>query len=199
MTTVEQLAAEVREQNQLYESGDKDKAFWTAQQKRLQAMYDQGVKQIDMARMVGKSSVWVSTVLAFTPTSASRPTWHRSTHSTKADTAKAVAKAVTDPAHQVEVVREALKSPSPEVVAEIEAAESAGRVGRSPTPDPWESFAKAIRLLRKCHRQVYPGMWREQDEAALARIARDATEQAEFLSSLAEAAQQRVEQASTKV
>jgi hypothetical protein len=164
MTTVEQLAAEVREQNELYERGDKDKAFWTAQQKRLQAMHDQGVKQIDMARMVGKSSVWVSTVLAFTPASASTPTWHRGTHSTKAEIADAVAKAE-----------------------------------RSQTTDPWESFAKAIRLLRKCHRQVYPGMWREQDEAALARIARDATEQAEFLSSLAEAARQRVEQASTKV
>jgi len=60
---VERLAAEVREQNSLYEAGESDTAFWLGQQARLRAMSDAGLSHSAISKKVGKSRDWVSDVL----------------------------------------------------------------------------------------------------------------------------------------
>lgn len=62
-TEVERLAAEVREQNALYEAGDTDKAFWLGQQKRLARMEAAGASRAEIGRLVGKTHPWVKLVL----------------------------------------------------------------------------------------------------------------------------------------
>jgi hypothetical protein len=63
----EQIAAEIREQNELYEAGDTDRAFWLGQQKRLKALQNTEPKltQPQMGKMVGKSHAWVKAVLGW--------------------------------------------------------------------------------------------------------------------------------------
>ena len=62
---VERLVAEVIEQNQLYERGEMDRAFWLGQQQRLREIKDVSPKltQAQIGAMVGKGVRWVQETL----------------------------------------------------------------------------------------------------------------------------------------
>jgi hypothetical protein len=246
--TVEQIAAEVREQNELFENGDKDRAFWIGQANRLKAM--KGAKpelsQRAIGELVGKSEEWVRRVLKWSQAGlGSSPDWGRGSHGTKAEIDQGVTKALEDPARRKQIVREAMSSPEaaeviadaledPDVVQAVQAkvAETPTRMLRhidakteadrrlaqmprpvapptreqvdakvrerqgdlpTPPPDPWGPFWQAIRLLGEVHNRVHPGMWEQAGVNEMnAAIARAADEQAEFLTSLAETARQKV-------
>ena len=62
---VDRLTAEVREQNELYEAGATDRAFWLAQRHRLEAMKEADPKltQTAIGELIGKGKSWVSAVM----------------------------------------------------------------------------------------------------------------------------------------
>lgn len=76
MQEIQRLAAEVREQNELYDAGKVEGAFWLGQQHRLEAIKaaDPKLTQKAIGDLVGKSQRWVADVLKWDP--ASKPTPH---------------------------------------------------------------------------------------------------------------------------
>jgi hypothetical protein len=77
MSRLEELAAEVVEQDRLFEAGEVDQAYWIGQQHRLLAMLGDESKptQVKVAGMIGKSREWVRKVLALGANSNGQPDW----------------------------------------------------------------------------------------------------------------------------
>lgn len=72
------VAAEVREQNKLYEKGETDRAFWLAQQQRLLRIKELEPKltQTQIGELVGKSNQWVSRVFHWNSRAREIPNWN---------------------------------------------------------------------------------------------------------------------------
>ena len=67
MTEVERLAAEVREQNELFEAGEVEGAFWLGQKHRLEQIKatDPSLSQTAIGKLIGKGRDWVRGVLGW--------------------------------------------------------------------------------------------------------------------------------------
>lgn len=87
-----QVAAEIREQNKLFEKGETDKAFWLAQQHRLLRIKELEPKltQTEIGNLVGKSNQWISRVLAWDPRARGLPNWQSGTNKRDEVTSRAL-------------------------------------------------------------------------------------------------------------
>lgn len=110
---VERLAAEIREQNELYDAGDTDRAFWLGQQRRLEQMKveDPTLTNVAIGKLIGKSTTWMSSVLRWDSRARDLPDW--ASGSNKRD--DVVDKALRDPARR----RKAIEDLPDEVRSEV--------------------------------------------------------------------------------
>lgn len=158
-----QVAAEIREQNKLFEKGETDKAFWLAQQQRLLRIkeLEPHLTQKQIGELVGKEHQWVSKVLAWDSLQRESPNW---IGVTKRNYADVTARQLRDPEKRKRALDGLTTDEQVAVAAEVMAKpEVAEQVVSQPT-------TKAAKAIRKVAEDA-------EDKAARQRIqaSKDAT------------------------
>lgn len=116
----EALIDEVKEQNALFDRGEKDKAFWIGQQNRLKEIRDLNPSFSDakIGMLVGKDRKWVKTVMEFDQRAGSLPNWKRGSHATTAEVEAGVEKVMRDPHKRKKIISKLSSDTRAEVIAE---------------------------------------------------------------------------------
>lgn len=157
-----QVAAEIREQNKLFEKGETDKAFWLAQQQRLLRIkeLDPQLTQKQIGQLVGKEHQWVSKVLAWDSLQRESPEWVGVTKRSYADV---TARQMRDPEKRKRALDGLTTDEQLAVAAEVMAKPEVAEQIAKPT-------SKAAKTIRKVAEDA-------EDKAARQRIktAKEAT------------------------
>lgn len=117
---VNTLIDEIKEQNALYDRGEKDKAFWIAQQHRLKAIKDADpeLSNRKIGELVEKSPTWVKQVMEFDQKAGSAPNWRRGSHATAAEVEKGAQQAMRDPLRRKRLIKDLTPEERVEVAVE---------------------------------------------------------------------------------